>query len=128
MIALFELAAYLLPLMLAIIGLCWLTNLLREKQHNIILHMRQHWRGTIVIVLTLVTLIFLLPFYANKLQNLATPTWSFWLQTVTGNWSPDKYPPLGSSAGTPLQGQTLNQFERYQFALSANIAFWLNNA
>jgi hypothetical protein len=70
----------------------------------------------------------------GQTTDTTTPGWKFWLQTGAGNWSPDYFPPFSQKSlevapARPAQtGSALSSWNQYAFALSASVAFWLNNA
>jgi len=134
MFAAFEGAAYLLTLALFVHGLWWLAIFLRKRWRDILSAGREHWKRALIISWIFLVLVFCSPFLLNEVGDITAANWKFWLQTVAGNWSPDSFPSFFSkSSGNPSTvpsqlGPTLNPSEQYLFALSAVIAFWLNNA
>jgi hypothetical protein len=129
--AAFKGAAYLLTLALFVRSLWWLAIFLRKRWRELLSAVCEHWKRALIVSWIFSVLVFCSPFLLNGVGDITAADWKFWLQTVAGNWSPDSFPPISSGnppTVTPQPGPTLNPSEQYLFALSAVIAFWLNNA
>jgi hypothetical protein len=149
-----DLLACLLPFGLAILVLCRATTFIQEHHQRIRGirdeirdTVREHWRPILLVMAFIVFIVFDLPYLLNKATDITGPYWKYWLQTVAGNWSPEAFPPFSpkpkspdtKSEPDPSQATTaqtppaqtapaLSDADRYEFSLSAALAFWLNNA
>jgi len=136
-----EIAAYLLPAWLAILGVMALQNTPLTYWQRVRDAVAQQRRRIGIAVLILATVLISLPTILVRFCDMTTNEWKYALSTATGNWSADSFPPLQNAAttattstsssvaeaATPKTNKSLSDDNRWWYAFSVNIAFWVNN-
>jgi hypothetical protein len=129
---LLEILAWLAPCALLVLAVSQSVAFFRANGRAFLSILRRRFATIAVTALTIVVLIFDVPFLLIHFVDPTGPDWKYWLATISGNWSPDSFPGLPSGNLTPPQSSQsyhiLSIGELYKFSLSASLAFWLNNA
>lgn len=125
-----DVCAFILPLGLLIIALTVGTRELLRRRHALWGGFCRHLRTTILVSAVLTLMLIDGPYVLDRLFDITSPGWKFWLQTFAGNWSPDSFPHEDPSGGGQLSPGIVRAWsprEHFLFAISAGLAFWINN-